>query len=133
VPDRTLGTLIIVHVVGIHGVICVRNKFEKRIHDELKSLRLKFSYETEKLPYILECNYIPDFIIQLKSGKKIYIETKGHFRVEDKRKLAAIKKQYPDIDLRLVFYGMSKKNSTWAIKHKIPYSIGTIPKDWFNE
>lgn len=111
----------------------LRNKFERRISDELKSLKLKVSYETEKLPYILRRNYIPDFIVKTKAGKKIYIEAKGYLRPEHKSKLVAVKQQHPDIDLRIVFYSMSKKNSNWAIKHKIPYAIGTVPKDWFDE
>lgn len=111
----------------------MRNKFEKRIHDELKHAKVKVSYETERLPYTLACNYIPDFIIVLKSGKKIYIETKGHLRVEDKRKLVAVKKQYENIDLRIVFYSQNKKNSKWANKHGFKYAIGSVPTEWLDE
>ena len=111
----------------------MRNKFEKKIYEELKKL-VPVSYESEKLPYTLECLYIPDFIFKTKSsGKKIYLETKGHFRVEDKRKLAAIKKQYPELDLRIIFYSIVHKNSKWANKHKIHYAIRDIPEEWLNE
>ena len=90
---------------------------------------MRFSYEGEKLPYILSRKYIPDFIIETSHGK-VYVETKGYLRPEDKAKLAAIKKQYPEIDLRIVFYSFNRRYVRWAEKVKIPYAIEKIPKEW---
>ena len=109
-----------------------RNKFEKRIESVLKKAKVKFTYESEKLPYVIAGHYIPDFIITTKSGK-IYLETKGHFRPEAKRKMAAVKRQHPEIDLRILFYSYKKKDIAWAVKNGIKYAVENIPEEWLNE
>lgn len=109
----------------------VRNKFEDRLDKQLKSSKISYSYETEKIPYTIEGKYIPDFIIQTTSGK-IYVEAKGHFRPEAKRKMVAVKRQNPELDIRIIFYSFNKKYSRWATKHKFPYSIGNIPDEWLS-
>lgn len=109
-----------------------RNKFEDRIDQQLLLANVQYEYETERIPYILARNYIPDFIVQTKT-KKIYIETKGYLRPEDKSKLKAVKKLHPDIDLRLVFYEYKLQSIRWATKNKIPYAIGSVPIEWLEE
>jgi predicted nuclease of restriction endonuclease-like RecB superfamily len=95
-------------------------------------------YETERLRYILEKWYVPDFIITRKDGSKIYIETKGYFRPDDRAKLLATRDNNPGVDIRLVFMVDNKLNknakmkySGWAEKHNFTYSIGHVPFDWF--
>jgi predicted nuclease of restriction endonuclease-like RecB superfamily len=107
----------------------MKNDFEKKIYNQLKRAKVPFVYETEKIPYILARHYIPDFVISLPSGK-IYIETKGYLRPEDKSKLIAVKKIHPNMDLRIIFYSKNKKNIKWAEKIGIKYAIGLIPKEW---
>ena len=109
----------------------MRNSFEKRIHRSLKRNKVSFGYECERLTYVLAGSYIPDFVIRCPNGK-LYIETKGYLRPEDKRKLIAVKRQHPEIDLRIVFYSENKKYIKWCIKHGFKYAIGSIPKDWLN-
>lgn len=106
-----------------------RNKFESRIFSELKKAKVKFKYETEKIPYLIAGHYIPDFILETKHGK-IYIETKGHFRPEAKRKMVAVKRLNPTLDIRLVFYSKSIANFKWADKNGFPYAVGSIPEEW---
>lgn len=106
-----------------------RNKFEARIEAQLKNEKVAFSYETEKIPYTISGNYIPDFIVLSPKGK-IYLETKGHFRPEAKRKMVAVKKIHPELDLRIIFYSMSKQNVRWANKHGFRYAFHSIPDDW---
>lgn len=106
-----------------------RNKFEQRIHRQLKKAKVKFAYESEKISYIIEGRYIPDFIVYTSTGK-IYIETKGHFRPEAKRKMAAVAKLHPEFDIRIVFYSRKLKDIRWAEKHGFKYAIGEIPKEW---
>lgn len=113
--------------------IKVKNKFERRILDQLEGTRLEFSYETEKIPYILSRNYIPDFVIKTKSGKKLYIEAKGYFRPEHKAKMVAVKKLYPDMDIRILFYAPNKKYQKWAEKNNFPYAFGEIPEEWISD
>lgn len=109
-----------------------RNKFEQRIEKQLKKSKVKFSYETEKIPYVIHGNYIPDFIINTSIGK-IYVESKGYFRPESKRKMVAVKKLHPHLDIRIVFYRNKPSDNRWAVKHGFKYAIGDIPEDWLNE
>lgn len=106
-----------------------RNKFEQKIERQLKKSKVPFKYESEKIPYVIAGHYIPDFIISTPSGK-MYIETKGHFRPDAKRKMAAVRRQHPELDIRLIFYSKKAKDIRWADKLGIPYAIDTIPPEW---
>lgn len=106
-----------------------RNKFELKIERQLKRAKARFKYESEKIPYIIASHYCPDFIITCPNGK-IYVECKGYFRPEDKRKLVAVKRLNPNIDLRIVFYARNEKYIKWCTKNNIRWAIGTIPKIW---
>lgn len=111
----------------------VKNKFEDRIFKLLKKNRINVAYESEKISYLLAGHYIPDFVITLADGSRIYIETKGYLRPEHKRKMAAVKKLHPTIDLRILFYSYKEKDIKWAKKLGLKYAINTIPDDWFHE
>lgn len=106
-----------------------KNKFEARIEQQLKKSKVKFKYESEKIPYILARHYIPDFIIETKDGK-IYIECKGYFRPEHKSKMAAVKKMHPELDIRIIFYSHSRVNIKWAEKYGFKYAFHQIPEEW---
>ena len=106
-----------------------RNKFEGDTYKWLKRRKVKFSYEKERIPYLLAGHYTPDFVITTHTGK-LYIETKGYLRPEDKRKLVAVKRCNPQLDIRIVFYSERAKQIRWAVKHGFKYAIATIPKDW---
>lgn len=107
-----------------------KNKFEQRIFKLLQKKNVSFKYESEKIPYIFAGHYIPDFVITTASGGKIYIETKGHFRPEAKRKMVAVKKLNPALDIRLLFYSKKAKDIKWAEKNGFAYAIDTIPDEW---
>lgn len=110
-----------------------RNKFEGRTESYLNGFEISFEYEIEKIPYTIKGFYKSDFTITTKSGRKIIVETKGYFRPEDKRKMAAVKKQHPELDIRILFYAPNRSYERWAIKHKIPYAFRVIPLDWIKE
>jgi hypothetical protein len=86
----------------------MRNKFEIKIEKQLTKSKLRFKYEAAKIPYVIASHYIPDFIVETCTGL-VYIETKGYFRPEDKRKLKAVKKQHPELDIRFVFQNSKGK------------------------
>ena len=110
-----------------------RNKFETRIHKQLqKNRKIKVAYESVKIPYTIHGNYIPDFILTGKS-KTIYLETKGHFRPEAKRKMVAVKLLHPNLDIRIVFYSKKATDIRWAERQKFPYAIGDVPQEWLEE
>jgi predicted nuclease of restriction endonuclease-like RecB superfamily len=115
----------------INYVSKVRNKFEAKIERQLKKSGVTFSYESERISYLLAGYYLPDFVLSTPTGK-VYIETKGYFRPEAKRKLVAVKKLHPEIDLRILFYAYNEKNIKWANRNGIKYAINTIPKEWLH-
>ena len=111
-----------------------RNKFEDKIFRQLKRSKVSFAYEPERLVYTITGYYLPDFVIDHPSGK-IYIETKGYLRPDHKRKMVAVKKANPELDIRMVFYidkygRFKEKDIRWAVKNGFPYAIGDIPKEW---
>jgi predicted nuclease of restriction endonuclease-like RecB superfamily len=107
----------------------LRNKFEQKINAQLKRLKVKFEYESERILCVLASYYLPDFVLNTDSGK-IYIETKGYLRPESKRKLVAVKKQHPELDIRIVFYASNKKYIAWADRNGFRWAVGRIPKEW---
>ena len=124
----------------------VRSAFEyevwKGIQAFLPNKKAKAYYEPEKLTYTVTSEYIPDFVIERKDGTKMYIEAKGLGRAFDyqtRKKMIAIKEQYPYLDIRIVFYkdgpiskGAKMRASDWATKYNYKFSIGTVPKEWFD-
>lgn len=106
-----------------------KNKFEKKIYRWLKRRKVIFQYEPEKIAYVLAKHYIPDFVIQTRLGR-IYVEAKGYLRPEDKAKLVAVKRQHPNMDIRLLFYSNNVSNIKWANKCGFRYAVETIPLEW---
>jgi predicted nuclease of restriction endonuclease-like RecB superfamily len=101
-----------------------------------------YTYEPDVFMYTLpERKYIPDFRLKKKKGGWMYIEYKGRFSAQDRTKIRLIKKQNPDIDLRIVFEKpnnkLNKSSKTtygaWADQHGIPWSNRTIPAEWRKE
>ena len=112
-----------------------RSKLEENIADLLEQLGVSYLYESEKLSYTISHNYTPDFV--LPNYK--YLEAKGYWAPEDRRKILAVKRDNPDVDLRMIFQSpyntISKKSKTtyaqWCDKHDIPWtSYKDIPIDW---
>ena len=112
-----------------------RSNLEKNIADLLTGLGVSYEYESEKLGYTIEHNYTPDFVLP----NYTYLEAKGYWAPEDRRKILAVKKSNPDVDIRMVFQSpyntISKKSKTtyaqWCENLGIPWtSYHNIPIDW---
>ena len=112
-----------------------RSKLEERVATLLEQLGISYEYETEKLSYTIEHTYTPDFVLP----NYVYLETKGYWDAADRRKVLAVKRDNPDVDLRMVFQSpyntISKKSKTtyakWCEKHDIPWTAyHEIPLDW---
>ena len=112
-----------------------RSKLEESVASLLEGLGVSYEYENEKLSYTIEHNYTPDF----KLPNYIYLEAKGYWAPEDRRKILNVKKSNPQVDLRMVFQSpyntISKKSKTtyakWCERHDIPWtSWQNIPLDW---
>ena len=112
-----------------------RSGLEERVADLLVELGVKYEYETTKVPYVISHIYSPDFI--LPNG--VILECKGYWDAADRRKIKEVKKQHPDLDLRMVFQApyntISKKSKTTYAKYceklGIPWtSFANIPLKW---
>ena len=112
-----------------------RSKLEESIANLLEGLGVSYQYESEKLGYTIEHHYTPDFVLP----NYVYLEAKGYWDPKDRRKILAVKKDNPDIDLRMVFQSpynkISKKSRTtyaqWCDKHDIPWTAyHDIPLEW---
>ncbi len=112
-----------------------RSKLEESVASLLEGIGVSYQYESEKLSYTIQHYYTPDFILP----NYVYLETKGYWSPEDRRKVLAVKRDNPGIDLRMVFqspYNKISKNSKttyakWCDKHEIPWTAyHEIPMDW---
>ena len=112
-----------------------RSQLEERIAELLQELGVSYEYESTRVPYTIQHFYNPDFILP----NYVHLEAKGYWTSQDRRKILAVKKENPDLDLRMVFQApynkISKKSKTtyaqWCEKHDIPWcAFHTIPIDW---
>ena len=115
-----------------------RSGLEEKLADLLTELGVAFEYESTKIPYTIQHNYYPDFILP----NNVHLEAKGYWEPADRRKVLAVKRDNPDLDLRMVFQSpfntISKKSKTtyaqWCDKHDIPWtSWANIPLKWLIE
>ena len=87
-----------------------RSGLEEKVAEFLTSKGVKFTFETMKIPYVkpeTKHVYSPDFI--LDNG--IIIETKGRWLLDDRKKHLLIRKQHPDLDIRILFQNAKAKIS----------------------
>ena len=112
-----------------------RSGLEKQVADLLSELGVSYEYESKKISYVIQHHYTPDFILP----NHVILECKGYWDAADRRKIKTIKKDNPDIDLRMVFQApfntISKKSKTtyaqWCDNLGIPWtSFTNIPLDW---
>ena len=117
-----------------------RSGLEEKVAEYLASKGVGFSFETLKVPYVkpeTKHIYTPDFI--LDNG--IIIETKGRWMMEDRKKHVLIRKQHPNLDIRILFQNahakISKGSKTsyadFCEKHGITYAHREIPVAWLKE
>ena len=112
-----------------------RSGLEKQVADLLSELGVSYEYESKKISYVIQHHYTPDFILP----NHVILECKGYWDAADRRKIKTIKKDNPDIDLRMVFQApfntISKKSkptyAQWCDNLGIPWtSFTNIPLDW---
>jgi len=113
---------------------------------ECDKKKLIWEYETDYFELVIRQIYTPDFKITLKNGYIFYVEYKGYLWKEDKTKMLAVKRQYPDVDIRFVFLnhkkpihgaqmrkdGTKMSHGEWAETHGFKWSEGFMPSEWFN-
>jgi hypothetical protein len=116
-----------------------RSGLEEVVDSTLKQRNIDGEYEKHKIKYTIPATdhtYTPDF--RLPNG--IFVETKGRFVVEDRKKHVLIKKQHPELDIRFVFQNSKNKirkgspttYGDWCVKHGFMYADKTIPQEWLD-
>ena len=112
-----------------------RSGLEEQVAKLLEGLGVTYEYESTRVPYTIQHHYSPDFILP----NHVLLETKGYWDAKDRRKILAVKKDNPYLDLRMVFQSpynkINKKSKTtyamWCEKHDIPWtSYHNIPLEW---
>jgi hypothetical protein len=114
-----------------------RSGLELDLDEALKQVGIDGEYEQHKIKYTIPATnhiYTPDF--KLPNG--IFVETKGRFLLDDRKKHILIKEQHPELDIRFVFQnskGKIRKGSKtsyadWCIKYGFLYADKTVPVDW---
>ncbi len=117
-----------------------RSGLEESVDALLKQSGIDGQYEQHKVLYTIPISYheyTPDF--RLPNG--IFVETKGRFVLEDRKKHVLIKQQHPELDIRFVFQNSKNKirkgspttYADWCKKHGFLYADKTIPQEWLNE
>jgi hypothetical protein len=116
-----------------------RSGLEEDIDSILKQVGIDGDYEKHKINYIkpeTKHVYTPDF--RLPNG--VFIETKGRFVLDDRKKHLLIKKQHPELDIRFIFQNARNKirkgskttYADWCIKNGFIYSEKIIPSEWLD-
>tara|TARA_R100001126_G_C4819366_1_gene145928 strand:+ start:375 stop:788 length:414 start_codon:yes stop_codon:yes gene_type:complete len=117
-----------------------RSGFEHKVSEQLTESKIKFGYEDTVINYVkpeTHHKYTIDFT--LPNG--ILVETKGRWVIEDRKKHLLIKKQHPELDIRIVFQSAKTKirkgskttYGDYCDKHGIVWAEKSIPSDWFLE
>ena len=119
-----------------------RSRLEEKVQETLEKLGQKVQYEVDKLPFVqpaVQRYYLPDF--KLENGT--YIEVKGRFTAEDRRKMLWVKEQNPEAVIRFIFGNgknkLTKKSKStyldWAKKYGFDAIDVTepIPKNWIKK
>ena len=119
-----------------HNTRRYRSGLEREAAAFLKVNQKKVLYEKIKIEWedLRYRTYTPDF--ELDNG--IFIETKGIFDNEDRRKHLAIKEQHPELDIRFVFMNARNKiyrgskttYADWCTRHKFQWAEKNIPSEW---
>ena len=84
-----------------------RSGLEEKVANLLEGLGVTYEYESKRVPYTIQHNYCPDFVLP----NHVHLETKGYWDAADRRKIKAVKKDNPDLDLRMVFQSPFNKIS----------------------
>lgn len=117
-----------------------RSGLEEKVGAFIDKHGVGFEFEETTLRYEVPARlarYTADFI--LPNG--IIIETKGRWVTADRQKMALVKEQHPDLDIRMVFSRsatkISKTSKTtyamWCVKHGFLYADKFPPLEWLLE
>ena len=137
VREQTNGIIKLADEIKEMKRLKYRSKFELELAKVLANNKVKFEYETKKFLYITKPRtYTPDFYLP---DTGIYIEAKGHLDKADRVKMALVKEQHKDLDIRFVFMNARNKiykgskttYADWCNKHDYRWAEKSIPVEWY--
>jgi hypothetical protein len=125
-----------------------RSKFEEGLRRRLDYEKVKYEYEKESIPIVLdvpgycgECGsrsvarksrYTPDFFFPVW-----VVEAKGKFTARDRKRVLALKAARPDMKFAMLFQRDNwltnrhvSRYSDWCREHGIPCSVGWFKEEW---
>jgi hypothetical protein len=114
-----------------------RSGFEHVISEQLSESKIQFGYEDTVINYIkpeTKHKYTIDFT--LPNG--ILIETKGRWTADDRKKHLLVKKQHPQLDIRIIFQsaktkirkGSKTSYGDFCDKYGIQWAEKKVPESW---
>lgn len=117
-----------------------KSKWEETVAAQIQALKIPLLYETDVVEYIVpesKHKYHPDF----KVAENIYIESKGKWVAEDRKKHLLIQEQHPEVKIYIVFMNANQKirkgskttYGEWASKHNIEWAHKKIKKEWITK
>ncbi len=122
-----------------------KSKFEGIVGDYLLKEKGDLQYEVDAIQFTqpeVKRKYKPDF----KIADNIYVECKGIFSLDDRKKMLWVKEQHPNKTFYILFYNAHQKlrkgsNTTyadWCDKHGFIWadwfrSGRAIPQEWFSD
>lgn len=134
-----------------------RSGFEKDIAAKLEKRGIPFQYEVREIPYTKRQiikkktkelhGLAEDFVAYTYhiytvdfTFESFHVEAKGQWKAADRKKMIEIKKQHPDLDIRMWFQSDNKINpgsktrySDVCKKNGITYHVGRTLPPWFGE
>jgi len=104
----------------------------------------RFEHPDDIIEYIVpeeKRKYHCDFVFTKKNGEKMYVEFKGLWHLEDRKKHLYIKKNHPDKDIRFIFEKpnnkIKKSSSTtygmWCDSKGFKWAGKKMPVAWLKE
>ena len=129
-----------------------KSKFEKQVAQNLINRAVEFKYEPYALNYYRKTRggsctvcgstkirelhkYTPDFVFP----NGLIVEAKGHFTSKDRTKMVEVKKENPDLNIRMLFMrdNFITKNkamtySQWCVKNGFLCAFMKVPEEWIN-
>lgn len=124
--------------------LAMKGGLEPRVASSLEQAGLPVNYEPDKLKYEVPAtihNYSPDF----KIAEYIYLESKGFFSDDDRKKMVLVKRSHPEVTIYILFqdgYKRIRKSSKttyldWAKKNGFEAACMKehkgIPLEWIRE
>ena len=131
----------IAKIYGWKWKVDYRSGFEVMQRYALEQAKKKYEYEPVRIAYNkppTKHHYSPD--LRLANG--IYLELKGEFTAQMRKKHKWVREQNPELDIRFVFMNAHQKLSKrkgsstygeWCTKNGFLWSHKEIPKEWFRK